>query len=544
MGRRVALPIARQAQALRKTRTRAIQVINTLSGDAHPAGIIVATDLAFDNQQRIFLENVAVLLVELVEHHYFHLCSRIVQRHDQHFAAPRHLRTHRHRNTGKQGQFARGFQAIQIALGESRDFSQIRSKRMAAEKISQRGFFLQQGFLFAPARRINQFFRAAVEFFAKQSSLTASARYAVSGAERRAHRCQQTRTVVVQVIKRTGLDQSFQHAAIQETFVDAPHQIKQAFVRAFGFALCNNGANRCLATAFDRAQTITNLRCAYRFKTIYRLIDVGRQHLQPVIAAVLIKNSHLVGIRHLGRQRRGHELRRVIRFEPRSVVCDQRVSCGVRFVEAVFGELFHQVEQAFCDFGIDAAFGCAFQKNRALYRHFFGLFLAHRAPQHVRAAEAVAGEYLRDQHHLLLIDDDAVSRFQHRLKIDMEIFRLLLALFTCDEIVDHAGAQWPRPVQRHQRDNVFEAIAFQPPLQILRRTRLGLEHRGGIAVGEELVYHRIVELQLFQPERFAARLTLHEAHRFGQNRQRTQAQKVELDQTNCLDVVLVELRHR
>jgi hypothetical protein len=55
-------------------------------------------------------------------------------------------------------------------------------------------------------------------------------------------------------------------------------------------------------------------------------------------------------------------------------------------------------------------------KIAALLRHLLGLLLAHRAAQQVGAAERVAGEHLRDLHHLLLVQDDAVGRLQHRLE--------------------------------------------------------------------------------------------------------------------------------
>jgi hypothetical protein len=42
--------------------------------------------------------------------------------------------------------------------------------------------------------------------------------------------------------------------------------------------------------------------------------------------------------------------------------------------------------------------------------------LAHGAAQQVGFAERVAGQHLRDLHHLLLVDDDAVGLLQDRLR--------------------------------------------------------------------------------------------------------------------------------
>ncbi len=192
----------------------------------------------------------------------------------------------------------------------------------------------------------------------------------------------------------------------------------------------------------------------------------------------------------------------------------------MRFVEAVFGKLLHQVKQALGNLGIGAALGRAFEEDGALLGHFLGFLFTHGAPQHVGGTEAVAGQNLCHQHHLLLVDDDAVGRFQHRLEVGVKILRLLLALLARDEVIHHARAKRARTVERHQGDDVFEAVALELLFQILGRARFGLEHRRGVTVGKQLVNCRIVERQVFQAEVRSVCVTLHEAHRLGKNGQR------------------------
>ena len=151
----------------------------------------------------------------------------------------------------------------------------------------------------------------------------------------------------------------------------------------------------------------------------------------------------------------------------------------MRLVEAVAGELLHQVEDvrglslghAACDRAAD--------EDRALLGHFLGLLLAHRLAQQVGAAESVAGEDLRDLHHLFLVQDDPVGLGQHRLQVRVQVVdrpagRLVLA---GDEVIDHARFQRPRAEQRHQRDDVLEAVRLQAADQILHAARFELEHR-------------------------------------------------------------------
>ena len=99
-----------------------------------------------------------------------------------------------------------------------------------------------------------------------------------------------------------------------------------------------------------------------------------------------------------------------MRFEPRGLIRHIGIRRRVRFVEAVARKFFHVVKNFIGFFAADALFGCAIGKNFAVFYHLFGLFLAHRAAQQIRAAQRVAADDLRCLHHLLLIHHDAVGR--------------------------------------------------------------------------------------------------------------------------------------
>jgi hypothetical protein len=51
----------------------------------------------------------------------------------------------------------------------------------------------------------------------------------------------------------------------------------------------------------------------------------------------------------------------------------------------------------------------ALDEDRALLLHLLADLLAHRAAEHVGAAEGVAGDHAGGLHHLLLVDQDAVG---------------------------------------------------------------------------------------------------------------------------------------
>ena len=132
---------------------------------------------------------------------------------------------------------------------------------------------------------------------------------------------------------------------------------------------------------------------------------------------------------------------------------------------------------------VDAARDGAVDEDAALLGHLLGLLLAHRAAQQVGAAQRVAGQHLRDLHHLLLVQDHAIGRRQDRLQVRVQIVdrAVDLAVLAGDEVIDHARLQRSGPEQRHERHDVLEAVRLQAPDQVLHAARLELEHRGGAA---------------------------------------------------------------
>ena len=132
-------------------------------------------------------------------------------------------------------------------------------------------------------------------------------------------------------------------------------------------------------------------------------------------ARFLREAVQLVGIADVERHRRGQELDRVIGLEIGGLIGDQRVGRGVGFVEAVAGELGHELEDVLGAAAVDAVGDGALDEARFLLRHLLLDLLAHGAAQQIGLAEREAGQDLRDLHHLLLVDDDAVGLLQDRL---------------------------------------------------------------------------------------------------------------------------------
>ena len=123
----------------------------------------------------------------------------------------------------------------------------------------------------------------------------------------------------------------------------------------------------------------------------------------------------------------------------------------------------------------------------------------------------------------------------------------LLAVLAVDEVVDHARLQRTGPEQRQDRDEIVETIRLETFYQIAHTGRLELEHGRRAAAAQELVRLRIVDRQRIDVDRrlpFSLARVVHGTQRPIDDRQRLQAEKIELDETDRLDVVLVELRQR
>ena len=176
----------------------------------------------------------------------------------------------------------------------------------------------------------------------------------------------------------------------------------------------------------------------------------------------------------------------------------------------------------------------------ALFRHLLDVLLAHRPAQQIGAAERVAADRLRDLHHLLLVHHHAVGRREDRLEPRVRVVDPLAPALSRDVIGNERHRT--RPVERDQRDDVLEPGRRRLLQQIAHAARFKLEHGGRIAGAEDVVGRLVVERQRVQRQRKRWIEPANVAHRPVEDRQRREPEEVELDESDRLDIVLVELR--
>ena len=212
----------------------------------------------------------------------------------------------------------------------------------------------------------------------------------------------------------------------------------------------------------------------------------------------------------------------------------------MRFVEAVARELRHEIEDHDRVGIFDAALHRAVDEALALRIHLRLDLLAHGAAQQIGFPERIAGERLRDLHHLLLVDDDAVGLLQDRLEQRVEIVDMLLAVLAA--IVERDVVHRARAIERDEGDEVLQPVGLHADQRAPHALPFHLEHADRFAARQHGESRRIVEGDRHQVQIDVP--AVEELHGMLEHRQRLQAQKVELHQSRLLDPLHVELGDR
>ena len=147
-------------------------------------------------------------------------------------------------------------------------------------------------------------------------------------------------------IEGAAFDQALDHPPIDRRHIDAPAKIEERLEGTVVATALENHFNGFFADIFHRRHAETNL-VAHRREIGQTFVDVRRQDLDVLVAALGEILNHFVGIAHFRGQKRRHELHRIMGFEIGGLVGNQSVGRGVRFVKAVAREGFHLIE----DFG-------------------------------------------------------------------------------------------------------------------------------------------------------------------------------------------------
>ena len=450
-------------------------------------------------------------------------------------------------NACQQLWFAAFFQVGQRGLHETAHFVGAGIEQVAGEVETQCGFFLLQTFTEIPWCGLCQsgFLCAAAMSVigqVEQSNLMGVGLLGQGIVESQIDACQQGGAIEMQTVECASLDQRLYRAFVEFAAIDACTKIKQAGKRTVFLTRGHNRGNCAFACTLDGAQAVADDAVADRLKAVLAAVDVGRFELHAHSNGILMQHLELVGVVEFHGHVGAEELGGKVCFQPGGLVGQQRIGCGMRFVEAVTGELLHQVENFARLTGADALLRGAGAEQVPVLRHFFGFFLAHGAAQQIGAAQRISPDDLGCQHDLFLVDHDAVGFAQNAFEEGVRISHVLAAVFACHEARDifhRAG-----PVHRVERNQVFKARGQRLAQHALHAAAFKLEYGFGLAVLKQLVGGLVVKRHVVEREVFLS-LVARPDEVAGQfhDGERGQTQKVELHQAGSFHVVLVELAH-
>ena len=191
-------------------------------------------------------------------------------------------------------------------------------------------------------------------------------------------------------------------------------------------------------------------------------------------------------------------------------------------------------------------FAAPARKIVALLGHLLGLLLAHRAAQQVGAAERVAAQHLRDLHHLLLVDHD--RRRSRRASAPAADAGTRPRSRPCLRSMK-SGIRSIGPGRNSatsaMRSSKRSGCASLQHVAACRAIRTGTP-RSVLPSREQLVGRARRRAAAFSSAKSSLLRMARDDEVLGpvEDRQRGQAEEVELHQADGLDVVLVELGDR
>ena len=149
---------------------------------------------------------------------------------------------------------------------------------------------------------------------------------------------------------------------------------------------------------------------------------------------------------------------------------------------------------------------------------------------------------MRHLQHLLLVDDDTVGILEHGYQALVQVLDGLKPATAAHERMHHAALQRARPEECDLVDQVAEVLRLMLREQVELPLRLDLEDAERLARANHVVGGNVVERQRVDVE-VGRHVAVDQLHGLAEGGQHAEAEHVELDEAERLDVVLVEGDH-
>ena len=209
----------------------------------------------------------------------------------------------------------------------------------------------------------------------------------------------------------------------------------------------------------------------------------------------------------------------------------------MRLVKTVLSELLQGGEDLLGLLLIDVVGRLgALDEDRALLLHLLADLLAHRAAEHVGAAEGIAGDHAGGFHHLFLVDQDTVGLLGDLLEEWVRVLDEGGVVLALDVVADELHRA--RTVERNERDDFVDGRDAKLAAERLHTAGFKLEHADGLRLVEEREGGLVVKAEFLDIEIGLAAMLAHELLGVVDDGEGLEAQEVHLQEAELLDGVL------
>ena len=271
-----------------------------------------------------------------------------------------------------------------------------------------------------------------------------------------------------------------------------------------------------------------------------RGVDVDGQDGDPELAGIVEDQPLGIHAWVVG-EHPGQEGRRMVCLEPGRLVGRQGERRGMGLAEAERPERLEHLPHPFDDPQVVAAGQCGRHEPDPHLRLALGV--AEGAPDLVGLGEGAARHPRHDLQDLLVEHHDAVGLGQRIHQVGVGVFGLPPALPGFKERPHHVALDRPRPEQRDVDDEVLEGLRGELADQLALPRRLDLETAEGLGRLDQGERVGVVPPDPVDVDVLAVD-PLHLLYRVGHRGLHPDAEHIELEQAELLDIVLVELAHR
>ena len=296
--------------------------------------------------------------------------------------------------------------------------------------------------------------------------------------------CKEVFATDTEAVESATQRQHFEGLAVDILQTDTLHKVEDVVIGTILLAFVDDRLCCAIAQSLDACQSEAYLAMLVDTKLEVRLIDIGPQRRDAHLLALVHELGDFRNLVATAAHDGSHELGGIVGLEIGRLIGHPRIAGSMRLVEGVGGELLPVGPYLLKNLRIVSVFLATLDEFRLHGVDDVLLLLTHRLTQGIALATGEVGQLSAQEHHLLLIDGDAVGVLEVFLHAVDGVGDGLQAVFTLDEVGDVVHGA--RTIEGIHGDEILEDGGVQLTQILLHACRLELEGADGLALLIEL----------------------------------------------------------